>query len=265
MLPASHPPHPTTIFMTVHKGASTFATHGVVPLAMRHYPDIEHRQYGPLVAAGSTAGEHPLPPSNVFATRVYPWTYDDLVEDPVPAAGRFTDKKLVVMRRDPRDVAISGFYSRAFSHPVPERGRDEFVRQRNELRSLGVVEGVRRHCARSAIDEFRAATAILARFEHALDAPYELLVTRPLDWLDLVATYLGWPRAVIDDLAGKVPPHVTAPDTEQPTKHKRRVTPGNWRSVFDDGLDRVFTDEIGPEMASAGYDAASSGRLARAA
>jgi hypothetical protein len=251
---ASHQPHPTTIFFTVHKGASTFATHGIAPLARKHFPDVEHREYGPLLAGGADAADHPLPATNVIATRVYPWLYDELVEDPKPAGGRFADKKLVVMRRDPRDVAVSSFYSRAYSHPVPARDPDEFLRIRAELRELGPLEGVRQHCAQSALYEFRCATMMLERYPHAIDLPYELLVTEPRAWVAMLGAYLDWPDRVIDALADEVPLHVQAPDTEQPTKHKRRVTPGNWLTLFDDDLNGLFIDAVGTEMAAAGYE-----------
>ena len=42
-------------------------------------------------------------------------------------------------------------------------------------------------------------------------------------------------------------------DEVRPDRHKRRVLPGNWREAFDDELESVFRDRVGPELEEAGY------------
>ncbi|MHC5005306.1 MAG: hypothetical protein ACYTJ0_19560 [Planctomycetota bacterium] len=103
---------PTAILLAVHKGASTFLAAELAPAICRELPGIEHLRIGWSHLRGTPPEAMALPPTGTIATRVYPDLFDRLVEDPPPAGGRFADKRIVLVRRDPRDAAVSLLYSR---------------------------------------------------------------------------------------------------------------------------------------------------------
>ncbi|HWB19238.1 MAG TPA: sulfotransferase domain-containing protein [Phycisphaerales bacterium] len=253
--------HPTTIFVTMHKAASSFLAGSFGVVLARLVPGLEVVPFGYKLIRGTPAEAMALPTKGVVMTRVYPDHVDKIIEREVPDAGRFADKKLIVVRRDPRDVAISMYYSTAFSHPVPPGQEHWFLPLRKQLQEMSVCEGVKFHTAKQAIEEFKTISDVLAQFSHALDAPYELLVTRPAEWIRLVGNELGWDARISGVMTGLATQEVSAPKTENANQHKRRVTPGNWRGVFDDELRELFESEIGTLMGGAGYewDAAAVG------
>lgn len=245
---------PTTVFLSVHKGASTFVNGVLAFAAEQLFPGLRRIPYGEALNRGSRLEDLPLPPTGVFATRVYPDLYDRLIEAPVPAAGRFADKRLVVTRRDPRDVAVSWYHSLAVSHPVPPGpGREAFLEKRAAIRQMGIREGIAEFTARPAIEEFRRATEFLERYPTAIDLSYELLVTDCRTWFSRLVTLLQWPAAVVDHLGPVLAREVAPPEREDPAQHKRRVRPGNWREVFDEPLCERFGGDLGDSLEAAGY------------
>jgi hypothetical protein len=245
---------PTTLFLSVHKGASTFVNGVLAFAAEQLFPGLQRIPYGEALNRGSRLEDLPLPPTGVIATRVYPDLYHRLIEEPAPPAGRFTDKRLVVTRRDPRDVAVSWYHSLAVSHPVPPGpAREPFLAKRAAIREMDVQAGIARFTARQAIDEFRQATDFLQRHPWAIDLSYELLVTDCRAWFERLVAHLGWPEAIVDHLGPVLAREVAPPPREDPRQHKRRVRPGNWREVFDEALCERFREEIGEDLEAAGY------------
>jgi hypothetical protein len=245
--------HPTTILLSVHKGASTFLSWEFAPAMVRRFRGLRHVVMGQEIVDGRTVEDLPLPPAGVVASRVYPFLYDTVIEDPVPSGGRFSDKKLIMLRRDPRDVAVSLYYSIRFSHTANTRNPAAFLAKRAALETLDVADGVAQETARTAISQFLATVDFLRRYPHTCLTTYEQLATDFPSWLARVAAHLEWsPRdaqRVGEGLAQKLRP----PARPDPRRHVRRVTPGNWREVFDERLRDTFETAIGPDMAAAGY------------
>lgn len=248
--------HPTTVFLSVHKGASTFLADDLAPAMTRVFRGLEHVPFHALVLRGRPAEELALPPVGVVTTRVYPMHYDDLVERPVPAAGRFADKKLVMLRRDPRDVACSYYYSWAYSHQPPpgSERREKFFARRKALLELGPPEGIFEYSARPAIRQFLTTIEFLERYPQTLLTTYETLVTDFPAWLDAVAEHLGWSQEERERVGRGLEREVAPPPREDPYRHKRRVTPGAWRDHFEPKLERLFERKLGRRLADAGYE-----------
>ncbi len=244
---------PTIIFLCVHRGGSSFIANAFADVVAQRFPGLEIMPLGSLVEQGRAMADLALTPTGVLATRVYPEFYDSLEEHPAPSGGRFAGKRLILMRRDPRDVAVSWYYSAAFSHPIPPNIAEAYTRRRAELQQLGPLEGIRLHTARDAIDEFKATIRFLEQYPRTCEAPYELLVTDCRAWLDKVITHLNWPRHLIDELTPIFAEAVKPPEREDPHAHRRRITPGNWRAVFDHGLCELFDRELGESLTNAGY------------
>ncbi len=80
-----------------------------------------------------------------------------------------------------------------------------------------------------------------------------MLTTDFAAWLARVQSHLGWTDEQAARVGHGLEVTVAAPAREDPHRHKRRVTPGNWREVFDDRLHRLFEESIGPDLEAAGY------------
>ncbi|MCK4871408.1 MAG: sulfotransferase domain-containing protein [Phycisphaerales bacterium] len=245
--------HPTTIICCVHKGASTFVAGGFAQAVQRALPGIEHIPVHYRMVRGESIEALALPPTGVLATRVYPDQYDLLVEDPPPTAGRFADKKLIMLRRDPRDAAVSAYYSTAYSHPVPPDRPEQFLEERRRLIEIGPAKGVLRYKADKIIDEFLATVRFMRSYPRTLLTTYEELVSDFDAWFTRIADHLGWSMDVRSEISRGLAAQVQAPTAEDPSKHVRRVTPGNWRDVFDDALRTVFEERLGDDLLDAGY------------
>jgi len=246
--------HPTTIVLSMHKGASTFISADLAPRVCRVFKGLEHLEIGSLVNRGSSYEELALPSCGVFASRVYPDLIGNLIEDPEPLGGRFGDKKLVVLRRDPRDAIVSLYYSVAYSHdPRNVRRPEQWLRLREQLRADGLRDGIKRLVNRAPIKEFKAISSFVRQRPESLVTNYETLVLEFDAWLDALADHLGWDTTQLDRVRDGLSESVRPPERERPEEHKRRVRPGNWRDVFDDELEGVFRDRVGRELEEAGY------------
>ncbi len=244
---------PTAILASMHKAGSTFLAGNFTLSAIAMYPGLRVMNFGVLQQQGLSIAEHPLPPQGVLAIRVYPEMFDDLRESPDSSAGRFSDKKIVMVVRDPRDVAVSLYYSLAYSHTVPPGNSEAFLRQRSRLQKSAPIDAIRSHTAKDAIREFRACVAFMKRYPHTLHVPYRLMVNNFLLWYQRVVEYLGWHPDLVQHVGPALAADVAPPSIEDVTQHKRRVRPGNWRDIFDRDLNRYFESEVGDDMRAAGY------------
>ncbi|MEX2186853.1 MAG: sulfotransferase domain-containing protein [Pirellulales bacterium] len=137
----------------------------------------------------------------------------------------FSEHKLVVVVRDPRDVLTSLYYSTAFSHRTPRGdGRSKFLSLRDEARHVDINEYVRRE-ADTFLPRYRAYFRLAGRYEAHLTT-YERLVTSPRAWLDELLGYLDvrlsrWRRRRL------ISPSDFAVKAENPAAHVRQVQPGD--------------------------------------
>lgn len=243
--------HPTTIFFCVHKGASTFIASDLAPALVGHYEGLNHVELGRLAGDGE-----PVPAlvrDGMLVTRTYPQFAHHLREDPAPIAAPFATKPMVLLRRDPRDAAVSFYYSVANSHPAPERHEQPFNALRDAMQQASVAEGILEHAAGPVMHEFRAMFRVVDQYPHALVTTYEELVAEPGSWLRRVGQYIGWPGWVVSDLERDLAPRLQPPSVVDETQHIRRVTPGNWREVFTPQLRDHFEEHVGDLMERAGY------------
>ena len=250
--------HATTVFLSVHKGASTFLADHFAPAMVRHLDGLRHVAIGQELAAGRSMDELALPPRGVVATRIYPRHFNRLLEAPAPPQGRLANKKLIMLRRDPRDAAVSLYYSVRYSHAEPPATdptwRRRFHQRRTMLEALDVREGIARLTARTAIREFLRTEGFLRRFPATLLTTYETLVGDFPGWLEQVRRHLGWSAELARSIGAGLEDQVKAPPEEDPRRHKRRVTPGNWQEVFDERLSEVFQRRLGRYLTGAGYE-----------
>lgn len=243
----------SVVFTTVHKGASSF----IADQLARYLVESEHFQtflpVGAMRIRGTEIAEMTnWPSAGLVAVRVYPAEFRDLQAE-VPDFPSFaSEASLVFVQRDPRDVAVSLFYSKAFSHTPDVLNRDRFMEDRERLQTMSPREGVAKLTGQAAIAEFSKLHE-LCRSVNGLMTRYEDLVTNPIGWFEKVGTACEWPRSLITDLQLEFIDSFKPPDVADPLQHKRRITPGNWREVFDEELEREFEKKIGDQLSANGY------------
>ena len=245
--------HPTTLLLSVHKGASSFLSNDFGPAIARTFPGMRHIEVGQEIVNGRTVEDLPLPPTGVVASRVYPFLYETVIEQPVPAAGRFADKKLIMLRRDPRDVAVSLYYSIRFSHTSKTRDPEAFLDKKSALENLDVIEGIIQHTSKTAINQFLATNRFIEKYPHTCLTTYETMTTNFPAWRSQVQQHMQWTPEQSDSVFRGLDKSLEPPAKVDPYKHKRRVTPGNWREVFDDRVKDLFERRVGRELKQAGY------------
>ena len=245
--------HPTTIFLSVHKAASTFLTVEMADAMTRVFPELTHVALAQEIVNGKRIESLPIAATNMVVTRVYPDQYETLVESPVPEAGRFADKKLIMLRRDPRDVAVSLYYSIRFSHTTKTRNKKHFLSRKAVLADLDVANGIAEITHKPSIKQFQATEAFLKKHPQTCLTTYEMLVGDLPAWIDRVKNHLQWTDDQAASISRGLAKAVKAPAKADPARHKRRVTPGNWKDVFDDRLREIYDRLIGPELEAAGY------------
>lgn len=251
---AMSPDQPTVVFLCVHKGASSFIARPFADGLATVFPDLTVVNVGnQIVDDGVSYEELTVPPTGAAFVRVYPLEYDNLIEQQVSADGHLRNTKLVVLRRDPRDAAVSLYFARAFSHSPPKNDAEEWLQRREELVSIGPKRGVRR-TARGAMNEFHKMNEIIEARPDALVTSYEELVTDYRGWIDRVGEYLGWPLERQSALFAETRRSFDLPSMVDVNRHVRRITPGNWME-YDDDRFREHLDTLGGEaMRAAGYN-----------
>ncbi len=241
------------IFTTVHKGASTFIADDLARflVASRHYDDF--RPVGSLRIRGKEIAEHThWPDEGLVGVRIYPAEMRDLLAESPGFPSFASQAALVFVQRDPRDAAVSLFYSKAYSHTTKVLNKERFVQDRERLQSMTPLEGVREFTARPAIAEFSKLHQLHDDLG-GLMMRYEDLVTEPENWFNTVGEFVGWPEELTADVAKNFASSFAPPSAEDPHKHKRRITPGNWTEVFDEALLADFDSKIGDRLRANGY------------
>lgn len=138
-----------------------------------------------------------------------------------------SNKKKVLLIRDPRDMVVSFYFSVAKSHRVPDAGlmRDQLLSQRKEASESHIDEFCLAHIA-DFIDEFNS-------YEHLLNTDiriyrYEDVIFNKAAWLQDMLSYFGI-GATPELIAGVARENDIVPSEERPNDHIRQVHPGNFR------------------------------------
>lgn len=243
----------STVFITVHKGASSFIADGLA----RFLVDTEH--FDSFLPVGSLrirdqkiSDIESWPEKGRVAVRVYPAEFRDLLKDSPGFEDFAANAALVFVQRDPRDAAVSLFYSKAFSHTTNVVNKERFIQERQRMQEMTPREGVSELTARLAIAEFSKLHQLHEEYGGLLTS-YEDLVTEPASWFATLGEYAGWPTSLTRAVTEEFSDSFTPPETADPLQHKRRITPGNWREVFDDELSAEFEAKVGPRLKASGY------------
>lgn len=276
------PNRPNIIVLCMHKAASTFVADVLLPsIAIRtaeynlfnvgskliRFREQEERETGrvPDWVSGSQHDQllhcfqhEPLPASNGVIGRVYPG-HMSAIEQSLGTKLPDENNRLVIVRRDPRDALVSLYYSLTVSHNPTRIEGDQayFQKSREELQAKSVREGIKdilRNEGRDVITrEFLSVTSFAQGAVHACDLSYELLINSPRQWLSRFIEFGELERYVDHNWLTEMLGHLQPPSVEDPTSHKRRMRPGNWKAVFDEELREMLEQKIGDRMSEFGY------------
>ena len=267
---------PNIFFLCMHKAASTFVADVLLQSISKRSKDYEVFNIGSLLInyldkrqkqGGSRPKnraeqkqqldeflqEQPVPSSNCLVGRLYSHHWDTV--------SGYCDEsrdRVMVMRRDPRDALVSLYYSLAISHDLnaTERGKEAMNSARTTLASQGVRDGLKTMLTKSmngTITEFLHCTDLIASGDNVIDLPYEMLINDRYQWLHRFVKGAGLSDIVNDRWIEEMANHLTPPEKEDPTSHKRRMRPGNWVDVFDDELKDMVTSSLGGRLEQFGY------------
>ncbi len=200
----------------------------------------------------------PLPASNGVIGRVYPG-HLSAIEQTLGIELPDNHNRLAIVRRDPRDALVSLYYSLTVSHNPTRIEGDQafFQKRREELQTKTVREGIKTILCNDGTDvispEFMSVTTLLQGASNTCDLPYELLMNSPRKWLSRFVEFGEFEKYVDHNWLTDMLGHLQPPSVEDPTSHKRRMKPGNWKAVFDAELQTMLDEKIGARMKEFGY------------
>lgn len=142
-------------------------------------------------------------------------------------------KKLLIVR-DPRDIAVSFYFSMARSHTVPKEGaaRAGILKLREEAKSAAASEFVLAGHANPIFSNLTTFVNHRDRFPSFVTYKYEDVIFSKRPWTAAIAAELNIdvPEQILFEIADR---HDVRPASEEPSRHIRQVTPGNYRKHLD--------------------------------
>ena len=136
----------------------------------------------------------------------------------------------IFMVRDPRDVAVSYFFSMAKSHTLPAAGqvRDEILKIRELANELTVDEFVQSGKANHALANIQRFADFLGQ-DNAVFYRYEDIIFEKAAWVRQIASDLKI-EITEDDVHKIAKRHDIRPEKEDPSAHIRSVSPGDYKN-----------------------------------
>jgi hypothetical protein len=187
--------------------------------------------------------EQPHEAGSLFRPRGY--CYGGFRGPPPYAIPILDAARCVVLVRDPRDMAVSHWYSITQSHVVPEtdegehfmaKARRQALDRGKDAHVLQVARGL------DAQYDRLLGSGILHR-ERTAVFRYEDVIFRKRDWVDAICAWFDWDIA--EEVRSRVAErHDVRPTTSDPAAHIRQVTPGNHREELGEKqraqIDRIL-------------------------
>jgi hypothetical protein len=160
--------------------------------------------------------------------------------------------RLIVHVRDPRDCLVSAYYSFCFSHVFPGPGAklELFLAMRAKYRSMTIDE----FCLYN-IERNYGALGIMRRISEersdAIISRYENMVTHFESWLSEIIEKLK--LELNYDEVYKLHGETNFSVVEDPLKHKRQVTPGDFRRKLHSETQKTLTEFMEKDLVYFGY------------
>jgi hypothetical protein len=225
----SDSPHPSILFFTVYKAASSFIggfmkkivnEAGMTPVDLDGY-FFEMGKGRQWEGSGRVMKRVSYRPSGYFYGPFRSFNR---------GIGNLDDYKILLVLRDPRDVIVSSYYS-MYSHVFPQSIEKKEIEQRRRRRKKKLEQTVdefiinKMNSTTRLTDQYYEYHKELMAGKNVLFLKYEDMVANFDDWLNrlLVFLDLGTSRQLIDEIKSGASFNVSKEDIY---KHKRQVKPG---------------------------------------
>ena len=212
----------------LNKAGSTLLNNMMAPLC--HHAGLRHVSFSNQLRALGVSRER-VPPSalsKVFESTGYAYIGFRGLDASVPLPD-FASGRTVFLVRDPRDMLVSVYFSRGFSHRPPGKAFDETLLRDFEARRQNVIdtpidEYALSH-AQEFIDLYQKTWEQLSKINHRIWR-YEDVIFEKKQWAVEMLDYLelDMPVEVINRVVER---NDVVPDIENKHDHIRRVTPGD--------------------------------------
>ncbi len=166
----------------------------------------------------------------------------------------FQQRKKILLVRDPRDAIVSAYFSFSKSHLLPESGeiRDNMLKTRRnlqnmELENYAVGQAVN---VKEAFDRYHQYVPHNSQLKIYR---YEDIIFNKAEWITDMLDFLGLTlkKAQINRIAEK---HDIVPQWEEPSKHIRRVKPGDHKEKLSPACIEKLNEILSEVLARHNYN-----------
>jgi hypothetical protein len=167
----------------------------------------------------------------------------------------FAADRTMLLVRDPRDMLTSLYFSHAYSHRPPGQGvggqlAETFEQRRATAQSLDIDAFVLDR-AKMVAGQYRVIGRKLAGVPHQVYR-YEDVIFDKLTWVNHMLNRFGLapPRSLVERIVAESDER---PAQEDPSRHVRRVTPGDHKEKLAPGTIAALDAQLGPALEAYGY------------
>jgi len=164
--------------------------------------------------------------------------------------------RAVWLVRDPRDMLVSLYFSKAYSHAAPgepgSAASERFRASRERTRATDMEAFALDHVMQYACALEGYYAQGFPQRDTVRIYRYEDVVFDKRAWLADMADWFGW-RLSSDDIEAAVGPNDVVPEAEDPARHIRRVRPGGYREHLSQRALHRIESVLGEFMRDFGY------------
>ncbi len=230
----------------VHRGGSSF---------------LHNRVFASLAAdlamlcgdVGQYFSMHPPPEGAALPIQPENHLYSRIFTQYVPYIDLTAIPRGICVSRDPRDVAISMFYSQASAPEIdPVKDPAESLARLKILREMGIEQWIAREGLEAAKHEYDLAQTLCNETPTVLKTSYEKMLA---DWDSFFGEILDWLglTKLVDRSRYEFESEVRLPEAGI-RRPQGQVTPGTWRYVFTPTLIETAQRLLGSDLDAQGLE-----------
>ncbi len=153
--------------------------------------------------------------------------------------------KIILMLRDPRDVLVSSFYSKAYSHPLPGDSfkAKKFMKDREFAINKGIDKYVLSKCDEVKKYYERYISLLVNRYP-CLVVKYEDMISDFRTWLEVILDYSE--LTISDELKNELIDKAKKSKNlkENQLSHKRQLFPGDYLRKLDTNTTSYLNESL---------------------
>jgi hypothetical protein len=167
---------------------------------------------------------------------------------------QFRNSRKLILVRDPRDIAVSYYFSVTKSHTIPDSGdvRDKMLEQRQQANQIDINTFVKSGRCDFVLNNMRNFSRLVDSDELCRVYRYEDVIFKKREWVADINKVCGFDldTGILNEIADR---HDIRPDSERPDSHIRQVSPGNFRKHLDQDAQNSLERRFRPVFDFFGY------------